>query len=242
MFKITVSDKRNPVPQKFVLNKDVELTTWGAIKCCNRDFLPSSFKIKSNKKVIFIDPVKTDDTDKADYIFITHAHADHCSIKDIKKIVKPETIFICPKGVSKKLSKYNYTIREVKPGDTLDLENLKCEAVAAYNINPYFLWIKVHPKSKQNLGYILTLNNDIRIYHAGDTDYIPEMSNIKNITVALIPIGGDNLTMNVADASILVNEIKPEIVIPMHYKVEKKEDLVMFKKLVEKGIQVIVLE
>ncbi len=39
--------------------------------------------------------------------------------------------------------------------------------------------------------------------------------------VALIPIGGDNLTMNIEEAARLTNEIKPDLVIPMHYEIDK---------------------
>ena len=48
--------------------------------------------------------------------------------------------------------------------------------------------------------------------------------------------------MNVEDASKWVNKTKPEIVIPMHYEVKKKEDLAMFERMVDKGIRVIILE
>jgi L-ascorbate metabolism protein UlaG (beta-lactamase superfamily) len=242
MFKLTVSDKRSPTPESIILAKDVELTSCGTINSSGVDFLPSGFRLINKEIVIYIDPIVLTDTRKADYIFLTHAHLDHFSIKDIKKIVKPETVFICPKRVSRKLSKYNYEIREVKPGDILDLNNIKCEALAAYNLKPVLLWLKAHPKSRQNVGYILTLNNNIRIYHAGDTDFIPEMNSIKNITIALVPIGGDNLTMNVEDASRIINEIRPDIAVPMHYEVDKKEDLMKFKVLVEKEIKVKVIE
>ena len=76
----------------------------------------------------------------------------------------------------------------------------------------------------ENIGFILTLDNGIRIYHAGDTDYIPEMTEIKNIKLALIPIGGDNLTMNEEEAAMIVNQIKPEIAVPMHYEIKNKEN------------------
>ena len=239
MVKVSVSDKRNPVPQHFLLDKNIDVTTWGAIKVNKSDFFPSSFQIKSNGKVIFIDPVETNGTEKADYIFLTHAHPDHFSMKDISKLTKPETILICPKDLSRRLSKFNYNVKEVKPGDILELDNdLKCEAVAAYNTKPVFLWIKAHPKSKQNVGYILTLNNEARIYHAGDTDYIPEMEKVSNISLALVPVGGDNLTMNVEDAAKIINRIEPEIAVPMHYEVKKQEDLKKFESLVKKEVKV----
>ncbi len=242
MVKITVSDKRNPVPQSLELDEDIKITTWGAIKVNKADFFPSSFQIKSGEKVIYIDPVEVDSTDKADYIFLTHAHPDHLSLKDIRKIAQPETVIVCPKGVEKKLARYNFKPRKVKPGDVLDLEDLKCEAVAAYNTKPVFLWIKAHPKSSENVGYLLTLNDHTAIYHAGDTDYLPAMRDIKNTDVALVPVGGDNLTMNVEEAAAMVNAIKPKMVVPMHYELKVSDDMDRFKNLTAAGIQVKVLQ
>ncbi|MEW7292462.1 MBL fold metallo-hydrolase [Aquimarina sp. 2304DJ70-9] len=242
MVKVSVSDKRNPVPQTIEFNENLKITTWGAIKVNKSDFFPSSFQIVSGGKTIYIDPVETGISRKADYIFITHAHPDHYSLKTIEQIVSPETIFICPKEVMKKLSKKGYTIRTVIPDDNIKMGSINTEAVHAYNTKNVFLWIKAHPKSKKNVGYILTLGGDIRIYHAGDTDYIPEMEKIKDITIAMVPIGGDNLTMSINEASKIINKIRPKLVIPMHYELKNKADLIKFKSLVDKDITVTLLE
>lgn len=231
---ITRSDKRDPIPQSIPLPNNIILTSLGAVNINNVDFFPSSFRIEAQGKVIYIDPLLIDDTRPADYIFITHAHPDHLSLSDIEKIVKEKTLIICPKKAAKQLS--GYTIKEVKPGDVFDLGNIKCEAVAAYNMKPVFLWIKAHPKSAMNVGYILTING-VRVYHAGDTDFIPEMKSINDITVAMVPIGGDKLTMNPEQAADAINTIKPMITVPMHYEIGKNQ-VEIFKKLVDKSIQV----
>ena len=242
LFKIDVSEKRNPVPQFILLDNHIEVSSTGITRISKSDFFPSSFKIKENGKIIYIDPLAVSDTDKADYIFITHAHLDHFSIKDIKKIAESETLIICPKRVAKRLRKNVYKIREVKPGDFLDLDdNIKIKAIEAYNLKPALLWFKAHPVSKQNVGYVFNLDS-VRIYHAGDTDYIPEMGSITDISLALIPIGGDNLTMNVEDASKLINQIKPGYAVPMHYDVKERNELAGFRNLVDKTIDVKVLE
>jgi L-ascorbate metabolism protein UlaG (beta-lactamase superfamily) len=59
--------------------------------------------------------------------------------------------------------------------------------------------------------------NDCILYHAGDTDIIPEMSNLKNINVAFLPIGG-SFTMDSKETVDAVSIIKPEFVIPIHLK------------------------
>ena len=239
---IDVSDKRNPVSQIVLLNSHIEVSPTGITRISKSDFFPSSFRIRENSKVIYIDPLAISNTDKADYIFITHAHLDHFSIKDIQKILKPETYIICPKRVAKRLGNYNYKIREVKPGDTFYLDdNLNVEAVCAYNLKPALLWLKAHPKSKQNVGYVLNIES-VRIYHTGDSDYIPEMGNIRDIDLILVPIGGDNLTMTEEDAARLINQIKPGIVLPMHYDIKERSIVDNFMNLIDKSIEVRVLE
>jgi len=239
---IDISDKRNPTPQIILLNKHIEVSPTGITRISKSDFFPSGFRIKENGKLIYIDPLALNNPDLADYIFITHTHLDHFSIKDIKKISKPGTVIICQKRVAKKFSDFKYKIREVKPGDSFYLDiQLKVEIVAAYNLKPALLWLEAHPKSKQNVGYVLNIDS-IRIYHTGDTDYIPEMENIRNINLILVPIGGDNLTMNVEDAARLVNQIKPKICVPMHYEIKEKSNVDRFINLIDKSIEIRVLE
>jgi len=71
---------------------------------------------------------------------------------------------------------------------------------------------------------------DKRIYHAGDTDFIPEMKKLGKIDVAMLPIGGI-FTMDVEEAACAALAIKPKIVVPMHYK--KKGNTQEFKIKVE---------
>jgi L-ascorbate metabolism protein UlaG (beta-lactamase superfamily) len=240
--KIEISDKRNPTPQIIFLNKHIEVSPTGITRISKSDFFPSSIRIKDDRKLIYIDPLAISDTNKADFIFITHAHLDHFSVKDIKKISKPETLIICPESVAKKLGDYNFKIREVTPGDSFYLDNnLKVEAVDAYNLKSALLWLKAHPKSKQNVGYVLNIDS-IRIYHTGDTDNIPEIENIRDINLILVPIGGDNLTMNVEDAARLVNQLKPEICFPMHYDIKDRSNADRFMNLIDKSTEVRVLE
>ncbi len=213
----------------------IQLSAGCLLTACNdhSNFLPASFKLDIQGKTIYIDPYKINDTTPADTIFITHAHPDHLSLPDIKKIVKEETLIICPQTFVKTLS--DYKIKKVKPGDVLDLADLRCEVVASYN-----RWLPMHSRLFKFVGYILSING-IRIYHAGDTDFIPEMKGFKNITVALVPIGVGLLAMNPEQAAAAINTIKPAIAVPMHYQ-RGKNSAEKFKRLVDKGIQVVIME
>jgi L-ascorbate metabolism protein UlaG (beta-lactamase superfamily) len=194
----------------------------------------SGFKIISSiGKVVYIDPYKiSEDNEIADIIFITHSHYDHCSIEDLNKIVSDGTIIICPPDVSSKMThikrKIKLKITEVGDSEELEEENLKFWAIPAYNINKNF-----HPREEDWLGYIIQIG-EVLIYHAGDSDFIPEMKNLENIDIAMIPIGG-TYTMNAGEAAKAVSIIKPKIAIPMHYGtvqgIGDKSDADTFAKL-----------
>lgn len=189
----------------------------------------ASFKIKANK-VIYIDPWKLNSNEPADIVLITHGHYDHCSAQDIKKVQKENTVIVAPGDCTSSLSG---NIKSIQPGQSLNLEGVTIEAVAAYNLGKPF-----HSKSNNWLGFIITLDNT-KIYHAGDTDLVPEMDKIKADFV-LLPIGG-TYTMNAREAAQCANKIKPKVAIPMHYGsiVGDSSDAQEFKKLCDVEVQIL---
>jgi hypothetical protein len=42
-------------------------------------------------------------------------------------------------------------------------------------------------------------------------DYIPEIKDITNPQLAMVPVSGDKMTMNEEDAALIINQMKPEI-------------------------------
>ena len=106
--------------------------------------------------------------------------------------------------------------------------------IPAYNIGKEF-----HPQSAGGVGFIFTVN-DMRIYHAGDTDFIPEMKDVR-ADVALLPIGG-KYTMNAEEAAQAANTIKPQVTVPMHWGaiIGGRRDVDRFRELCQ--VQVEVLE
>lgn len=233
LFRITKSEKRNPEIKSIQIGENTVLKSWGAVymKFGNTHLLPSSICVESEDVVLYIDPLMVGDAKKADYIFITHAHPDHLSISDIEKLSDEDTVIICPKKAVKKLKEYKTRI--VVPGDEEQLGTWGYEAVPAYSIG-----FPSHPKRAGNAGYVINIGG-VRIYHAGDTDLVPEIKKIKNVDAALVPIDGDNLTMKTSEAAELINTIKPKKAIPIHYVVgeNKTEE---FKKLVDPDIEVLI--
>ena len=190
-----------------------------------------TFRIDSSKTVYF-DPYNIETDKKADLVLITHDHSDHCSLDDIEKIQQPETIFVTEKDSAQKLSG---TIKTVKPGDSLGIDNVKIEAIPAYNLDKDF-----HPKANGWLGFVLEMDG-IRIYHAGDTDHIPEMKNL-NVDIALLPVSG-TYVMTADEAVEAALAINPGVAIPMHYGaiVGDSSDADTFKAKLEGKVNVRIL-
>ena len=188
----------------------------------------ASFRIEAQGLVIYIDPWKTKPGQpKADIILITHDHHDHCSPEDVARLARPDTLIVGTQAAVAKLEKEPGQKKVVAPGDSLTLRGVSIQAVAAYNVGKSF-----HPASARNVGYIIAVAG-VRIYHAGDTDLIPEMSEYQ-ADIALLPIGG-TYTMNVEEAVAAVKRLRPRIVVPMHYGriVGEMDDAHRFSQLVE---------
>ena len=167
---------------------------------------------------IAIDPYNVSgNAGKADLILITHSHYDHCSIKDVTELAKKGTIVIIPADAQSKVTKIeDIEMQIIENGEEFEFGNVRIEAIPAYNVDKEF-----HPKSEGWLGYLIKINGVV-IYHAGDSDMIPEMKNLtgygKKDTefVALLPISG-KYVMDVDEAVEVASLINPDIVIPMHY-------------------------
>ena len=165
-------------------------------------------------------------------MLVTHDHFDHSSPEDIDKIVQPETVVVTEKDSAKKLSG---NVKSVKPGDSLVVEDVKIEAVPAYNTNKDF-----HPKANGWLGFVLEMDG-VRIYHAGDTDFIPEMEDL-NVDIALLPVSG-TYVMTADEAVKAAQAIDPGVAVPMHYGdiVGDSSDADTFKSKLEGKVTVRIL-
>ena len=155
---------------------------------------------------MYIDPFQIDAGPRADVVLISHSHYDHFSPEDLSKIVQDTTIYVTEKSTAEQL---DGKVRVMAPGDKLDLEGIGIEAVAAYNIDKHF-----HPKSNGWLGFVLTVAG-VRIYHTGDSDFVPEMESVQ-ADIALLPVSG-TYVMDTQQAVAAALAIAPEYVIPMHY-------------------------
>ena len=201
-------------------------TTGGAM-----DFQTDMFKTKEGKTVtitaikhaslriqydgleIQVDPVAkyAPETDyskfpKADVILVTHEHFDHDTIAALKK---DGTEIVANPAVQKMLG---FGTALTNGESRVLAKGIKLDAVPAYNTTPGHT--QFHPKGRDN-GYVLTIDG-LRIYIAGDTEDIPEMSALKNIDVAFLPCN-QPYTMTPEQLAKAARTIKPKVLFPYHY-------------------------
>jgi len=185
----------------------------------------ASFKIKADEKIIYVDPYEGEYDDKADLVLVSHSHHDHCDPSKIEKIRKDGTLIVAPADCGPRIGG---NVKPLEPGERLSVGNITVEAMEAYNYRRFrSSGTPFHPKGL-GVGYLLNIG-DKTIYYAGDTDFIEEMGNLKDIDLALLPIGG-TYTMDIPEAADAAVAIDPKFVMPMHPLDTNPEE---FKRIVE---------
>jgi L-ascorbate metabolism protein UlaG (beta-lactamase superfamily) len=170
-------------------------------------FCHVSIRLETGGKVVYFDPWKLDvEPHDADVVFVSHSHYDHCSPEDVARVSKEGTVILAPAETVSELADSSAVI----PGAVKELDGITVEAIAAYNIGKEF-----HPQANGWCGAVVTIGGK-RVYYAGDTDLIPEMANLKDIDVALIPVGG-TYTLDAKEAAEACKVIGCKHAVPCHW-------------------------
>lgn len=154
----------------------------------------------------------------ATIVLLTHNHPDHCSVPDVDKISKPETIVVGPADC---VCRFRLNQLPLHPGQTKSVLGIPVTGVWAYTLQG-----TSHPKTSQWLGFVLELEG-LRIYHAGDTDRVPELAGLR-ADVALLPVSG---VLGVEEAVQLARQAGARMAVPMHFEASSNSQAEEFMRL-----------
>jgi L-ascorbate metabolism protein UlaG (beta-lactamase superfamily) len=208
-----------------VPNRQTDLveTTQGALKIT--PLYHGSVMLDFGGKIIHVDPWSQADyagVPQADMILITHTHADHMDPAMIKTLKKASTVIVTAPAVADTLNGAAGEVETIGNGEKKTFSGIEIEAVAMYNLvfgpspgKPF------HHKGIGN-GYVLRFG-DTRVYFSGDTECVPEMKALGDISVAFVAMNPPR-TMPPAEAAACVKEFRPKIVYPYHYRGQNTQE------------------
>ena len=156
--------------------------------------------------------------DKIDVMSISHGHGDHMAdAVTLGKKFKPTVIcnyeihlFLQKKGVG--------GTSPMNKGGTQEAAGIKFTMVHAVHSSGIEDGGQI-VYGGEPCGFVLTLEDGTRIYHAGDTGVHSDMALIGELyapEIALLPIG-DLFTMGPREAAVAARLLKPKLIVPAHY-------------------------
>lgn len=147
-------------------------------------------------------------------VLLSHLHYDHLDRPSLKAFAR-ELPVVVPRGGGRLLRSFA-DVREVAPGESVDLGGLRVEAVEALHDG------RRHPggASGPALGYILRGSRSV--YFAGDTDLFAGMAAFAPLDVALLPVAGWGKKMGPGHldprrAAAALALLQPRVVVPIHW-------------------------
>jgi L-ascorbate metabolism protein UlaG (beta-lactamase superfamily) len=156
--------------------------------------------------------------DRIDVMTISHGHGDHMAdAVTLGKKFKPA--IVCNYEIHLYLEKKGVAnTRPMNKGGTQEVAGLKFTMVHAVHSSGIEDGAQV-VYGGEPCGYIITLEDGTRIYHAGDTAVMADMALIGELyapEIALLPIG-DVYTMGPREAAVAARLLKPRYIVPAHY-------------------------
>jgi L-ascorbate metabolism protein UlaG (beta-lactamase superfamily) len=156
--------------------------------------------------------------DKIDVMTISHGHTDHMGdavtlAKKFKPVVvcaHEISLYLDRKGVGNTLS--------MNKGGTAEAAGLRFTMVHATHSSGIEDGGQVLYGGEAG-GFVITLEDGTRIYHAGDTAVHSDMALIGELyppDIALLPIDG-HYTMSPREAAVAARMLRPRWIVPAHY-------------------------
>lgn len=203
----------------------------------------------ADKKLRFaFDPYDfSGDYEPVDYIFVSHPHYDHCDPNAIRKLLKDKTKIIAPACCKGELVEFGEQVEAVGDEEKHSTSHFTYWTLPAYNTNKFRTPTEVfHPRELGGVGFVVELaeagGKNLRFYHAGDTDFTPEMAELKKVDVAFLPISG-TFVMTLEEAMQAAIALEPKVVIPMHFGkiLGSTAEATRFQNLLQGKVEVTVL-
>jgi L-ascorbate metabolism protein UlaG (beta-lactamase superfamily) len=140
-----------------------------------------------------------------DVILVSHEDYDHCSPADINKLRGPNTMVIASKSAAESL---DGDVKVLRPWQVINIGRTSIKAVSAYTFDGR------HPAYREDLGFVIS-QNYTDLYYAGDTDFIPELRNLR-CDIAVLPVSARDGSVSLNSSREFVEQLKPRYVVPSH--------------------------
>ena len=174
----------------------------------------ASVRLKHKDVVVYIDPFHvTKSYEDAELIVITHAHGDHYSAEDVRKVMRDGTTFVAPLDVATKLQQ-DLNIRD-EYIVTVQWNTPPVYFEDGVSVTPVIAENKNHPIDI-GIGAVIEING-FRFYFSGDTDILAH--DVKCDAVFIVCDGKYNMPEYETRAveQVLAMDTMPVIAVPYHY-------------------------
>lgn len=171
----------------------------------------ASVQIEHAGTVIQVDPWSAGDLSRAkaaDLVLVTDDVGHHLDVHAIRRLRKPGATVIIPANARAQVP--DGTV--LANGQATEAAGVRVEAVAAYDIKP---GAPEHPKGEAN-GYVITMGGR-RLYVAGVTECVPEVTALKDIDIAFMPMNIPPGRMTPDETAACTKALGPRVVYVYHY-------------------------
>jgi L-ascorbate metabolism protein UlaG (beta-lactamase superfamily) len=198
----------------------------------------ASFKVEADGKTVYVDPwlngptspIKVKDVSEADIVLVTHDHGDHGYSEALEICKKTGAYFVAINELAIQAREQGVkNVHTLNIGGSVDIDGAIVTLVQAFH----------SCGMGAPTGFVVRFPSGT-FYHPGDTSVFASMKLFGQLykpDVAFLPIGS-YYTMDVHQAAMATELIRPRVVIPMHYDTFPviQADPAEFKRLVNKQV------